>query len=315
MPRTVRPAGPGAPANLGVVYSSVPGIGADRGAIRRDRGSMWRWESFLHASAAEAVTLGEGNTPLLPAPSLGLGDVWIKDEVAQSDLVVQGPAGLRRAHHGQALRRQGRRLELLGQCRCCRRAFAAKAGLPCVVFTVATSAGPLVLQMRAYGAMLVKVIDRMDRWRLQTLGRARVRLVSDLAVLRAGGRQQSLRHGRLQDDRLRDRRGLRLAAARLVRAAGVLRRCPLRHVEGLRGAEGAGLDRPRAALRRRRGLGLAARGAGERRCHAAGSGRATPPRSPPRSARGRPPCRRSTCCASRTAPRSRSATTICGAGC
>src|SRR6185369_15463010 len=70
----------GAPANLGVVYDSVPGIGTDRAAIRRDRGSMWRWECFLHASAAEAVTLGEGNTPLLPAPSLGLGDVWIKDE-------------------------------------------------------------------------------------------------------------------------------------------------------------------------------------------------------------------------------------------
>ena len=49
-------------------------------------------------------------------------------------------------------------------------AYAAKAGLPCVVFTVATSAGPLVMQMRAYGAMLVKVNDRMDRWRLQTAG-------------------------------------------------------------------------------------------------------------------------------------------------
>ena len=41
---------------------------------------MWRWDSFLPAIAAEAVSLGEGNTPLLAAPSLGLGDVWIKDE-------------------------------------------------------------------------------------------------------------------------------------------------------------------------------------------------------------------------------------------
>ncbi len=41
---------------------------------------MWRWADFLHATAAAGVTLGEGNTPLLPAPSLGLGDVWIKDE-------------------------------------------------------------------------------------------------------------------------------------------------------------------------------------------------------------------------------------------
>src|SRR6185437_16960097 len=70
----------GAPANLTVAYSGTAGAGASQDAIRRDRGSMWRWEAFLHAPAADAVTLGEGNTPLLPAPSLGLGDVWIKDE-------------------------------------------------------------------------------------------------------------------------------------------------------------------------------------------------------------------------------------------
>ncbi len=32
------------------------------------------------------------------------------------------------------------------------------------------SAGLLVLQMRAYGAMVVKVNDKADRWRLQSLG-------------------------------------------------------------------------------------------------------------------------------------------------
>ena len=46
----------GAPANLGVVYDCVPGLATDRESIRRDRRSMWRWEGFLHASAAEAVT-------------------------------------------------------------------------------------------------------------------------------------------------------------------------------------------------------------------------------------------------------------------
>ncbi len=63
-----------------MAYDAVPGAGASKDAIRRSRGSMWRWEAFLHASAADAVTLGEGDTPLLPAPALGLGDVWIKDE-------------------------------------------------------------------------------------------------------------------------------------------------------------------------------------------------------------------------------------------
>jgi threonine synthase len=39
-----------------------------------------------------------------------------------------------------------------------------------VVFTFIGSAGPLITQMRAYGTMVVKVADRADRWRLQTLG-------------------------------------------------------------------------------------------------------------------------------------------------
>ena len=69
----------GAPANLTVAYDRRPGEGLAKDALNR-RDSMWRWDDFLHAGAAQAVTLGEGNTPLLAAPSLGLGDVWIKDE-------------------------------------------------------------------------------------------------------------------------------------------------------------------------------------------------------------------------------------------
>src|SRR5579871_2649856 len=70
----------GAPANLTVAYDTTPGEGLDLERPPHRPGSMWRWEDFLHASSAEAVSLGEGNTPLLPVPALGLGDVWIKDE-------------------------------------------------------------------------------------------------------------------------------------------------------------------------------------------------------------------------------------------
>lgn len=46
--------------------------------------TMWRYEELLPCSATEAVTLGEGMTPLLPAERLGkaigLNNLWIKDE-------------------------------------------------------------------------------------------------------------------------------------------------------------------------------------------------------------------------------------------
>jgi threonine synthase len=160
----------GAPANLTVAYDEPSGAGIDRSSPPRRTGSMWRWDRFLHAPAAEAVTLAEGNTPLLPAPSLGLGDVWIKDESRNptwsfKDRLASGALTMARRFGAKVIASSSS-----GNAGAAAAAYAAKAGLPCVVFTFAGSAGPLVLQMRAYGAMVVKVNDKADRWRLQSAG-------------------------------------------------------------------------------------------------------------------------------------------------
>ena len=160
----------GAPANLTVAYDTVPGAGADRDARRQRPASMWRWQEFLAASADEAVTLGEGNTPLLPAPALGLGDVWIKDESRNptwsfKDRLASGALTMAKRFGAKTIASSSS-----GNAGAAAAAYAAKAGIPCVVFTFVGSAGPLVLQMRAYGAMVVKVTHKADRWRLQSLG-------------------------------------------------------------------------------------------------------------------------------------------------
>lgn len=160
----------GIPANLTVAYDTRPGEGADRAALRSDRGSMWRWDRFLHARASEAVTLGEGNTPLLPAPSLGLGDVWIKDESRNPTWSFKDRLGSGALTMAKKVGARVICSSSSGNAGAAAAAYAAKAGLPCVVFTFVGSAGPLVLQMRAYGAMVVKVADKADRWRLQSLG-------------------------------------------------------------------------------------------------------------------------------------------------
>jgi threonine synthase len=49
-------------------------------------------------------------------------------------------------------------------------AYAARAGLPCVVFTFEGTAGPMITQMRAYGAMVLAVRDKADRWKLLEAG-------------------------------------------------------------------------------------------------------------------------------------------------
>ena len=160
----------GAPANLTVAYGQRPGEGLKRNAPSGSARSMWRWDGFLHAKAEEAVTLGEGNTPLLPAPALGLGDVWIKDESRNptwsfKDRLGSGALTMAKRFGAKVIASSSS-----GNAGAAAAAYAAKAGIPCIVFTFVGSAGPLVLQMRAYGAMVVTVADKADRWRLQSLG-------------------------------------------------------------------------------------------------------------------------------------------------
>jgi threonine synthase len=160
----------GAPANLTVAYDSAPGNGRARDDAARRPASMWRWESFLPASAYEAVSLGEGNTPLLAAPALGLGDLWIKDESRNptwsfKDRLASSALTMARRFGARVIASSSS-----GNAGAAAAAYAAKAGLPCVVFTFVGASPPLVAQMRAYGAMVVTVEDKADRWRLQSAG-------------------------------------------------------------------------------------------------------------------------------------------------
>ncbi|TWT15572.1 pyridoxal-phosphate dependent enzyme [Reyranella sp. CPCC 100927] len=160
----------GAPSNLTVVYDSQPGAGLSRSDVPRRPASLWRWDAFLPARADDAVSLGEGNTPLLPAPSLGLGDVWVKDESRNptwsfKDRLASGALTMARRFGATVITSSSS-----GNAGAAAAAYAAKAGLPCVVFTFAGASPPLVAQMRAYGAMVVVVEDKADRWRFQSAG-------------------------------------------------------------------------------------------------------------------------------------------------
>ncbi|MBV8189474.1 MAG: pyridoxal-phosphate dependent enzyme [Alphaproteobacteria bacterium] len=165
----------GAPANLTVAYDAAPGAGTGRdGASQKPASmwpaSMWRWQSFLPAPAEGAVSLGEGNTPLLPAPALGLGDVWIKDESRNptwsfKDRLASSALTMARKFGAKVIASSSS-----GNAGAAAAAYAAKAGLPCVVFTFLGASPALVAQMRAYGAMVVAVEDKADRWRLQSAG-------------------------------------------------------------------------------------------------------------------------------------------------
>jgi threonine synthase len=158
----------GAPANLTVAYGRAAGQGFDRAHPRTRPQSLWRWEAFLPADASAAVTLSEGNTPLLAAPALGLGDLWIKDESRNPTWSFKDRLA---ATAITMAKRFGARViasSSSGNAGAAA-AYAAKAGLPCIVFTSVGAAAPLITQIRSYGAMAV-LAEREDRWRLQSAG-------------------------------------------------------------------------------------------------------------------------------------------------
>ena len=181
---------------------SFRGRAPPRPDVQGSRG-LWRYGDLLPVSELEAVTLGEGGTPLhnlaTLGRSVGRGGPFRQGRDPQSNLVVQGSSGLHRGFDGANDECTSRRVQLDRQCRCgccslcCqsrialhrlygqRRGWAfghADAGLWCHRDRGCQQGGPLAIDA-ACGT--------------------RIRMVSHLALFRAGGREQSLRRRRLQD--------------------------------------------------------------------------------------------------------------------
>ena len=100
--------------------------------------TMWRYREVLPLGEADVkVSLGEGFTPLLPAPRLGarLG-LPAADQGGgrQPDGLLQGPRARRRGLDGEGARRDRRRLPSAGNAGSALAAYAAAAGLKAHVF-------------------------------------------------------------------------------------------------------------------------------------------------------------------------------------
>lgn len=161
-----------APSNLHMVYEREGG----RSLIDSDTSlpSLWRYADRLPFDRQDAISLGEGLTPLLPAVKLGatigVPGLLVKNEgcnptwshkdrfstVAITAAVRSGAAVVATSSTGNA----GASLA----------AYAARAGLPCIVATLAGSAGPMLTQIRKCGARVVPFERKTDRWAFLAAG-------------------------------------------------------------------------------------------------------------------------------------------------
>lgn len=132
----------GAPPRIRWTDTQDAFTGVRREALAAGPPTLWRWAPFLPVDAGEAVSLGEGMTPLVAARHLGhdLGvRLFIKDESRNATWSFQDR-----------------------------------------LVTVAISAarwGPMVTQMSTYGAMVLAVRDQVGRWPLLEAGEERLALI------------------------------------------------------------------------------------------------------------------------------------------
>jgi len=126
--------------------------------------SIWNYaEKWGAPVGAEAVTLGEGNTPLIRSqrigPALRLKNLWFKYEGAN-------PTGSYKDRFAAAavthLKRDGKRACLgtsSGNTGAALAAYCARAGIGCHLAIVEGAPEGKLRQMRAYGAQLLRIRD------------------------------------------------------------------------------------------------------------------------------------------------------------
>lgn len=156
-----------APSNMYVTYHTGETVNAAPMTIL-GQPSLWRYAHRLPFQADAAVSLGEGLTPLLLAErlgvSMGVPRLLIKNEgynPTWSHKDRFSTVAVTAARHAGA---KVVATSSTGNAGASLAAYAAKAGLSCVVATLAGSAGPMLAQIRKYGARIVPFEQKSDRW-------------------------------------------------------------------------------------------------------------------------------------------------------
>jgi threonine synthase len=165
----------GCPSNVEVVYDydRVKGVFSPTAALNGPA-SMWRYAPLLPPRADQAVTMGEGMTPLVAAstlgPDVGLPRLFLKEEGRNATWSFKS----RLASSGVSSARELGASVIVGSSSgnagAAVGAYCARAGMPCVMFTTAKFPPAMKVQMAVYGTKLISAPSVEARWRLVAEG-------------------------------------------------------------------------------------------------------------------------------------------------
>lgn len=164
----------GVAVNLTVAYDlgTLEGITAD---ALPDRGrGLWRFRRLLPVRPERPVTLGEGATPLIHLERLGrrlgLPRLYAKDESQNPTWSYKDRLCAVAVNHAVSVGARVITISSTGNHGASTAAYAARAGLPCVIFTLASVPDTMKTLMQAYGAAVVACPTSESRWRLMRQG-------------------------------------------------------------------------------------------------------------------------------------------------
>jgi threonine synthase len=123
---------------------------------------------------AQPISLGEGATPLVPLERLGrrlgLPHLYAKDESQNPTWSYKDRLCSLAVTHAVATGARVITISSTGNHGASTAAYAARAGLPCVIFTIASVPDTMKTLMQSYGAAVVACATSEQRWTLMREG-------------------------------------------------------------------------------------------------------------------------------------------------
>ena len=164
----------GISVNLSVRLDLAPLAGIRADALPSTPRGLWRFAAVLPVAAERAVTLGEGATPLVHLERLGrrlgLPRLYAKDESRNPTWSYKDRLCAVAVSHAAATGARVITISSTGNHGASTAAYAARAGLPCVIFTLASVPETMKTLMQAYGAAVVACPTSESRWALMKEG-------------------------------------------------------------------------------------------------------------------------------------------------
>jgi threonine synthase len=132
--------------------------------------TMWRYREYLPANPEDIVTMGEGMTPLVPAPKLGreigVPNLYIKNETVNPSWSFKDRMAASAVSVAPQFGKTCITASSSGNAGSSTASFAARAGMDCVLFTTAAFTLAMRTQMAAYGTKLISMPTSQDRWKM-----------------------------------------------------------------------------------------------------------------------------------------------------